>query len=433
MYWNKERETMSRDEMRALQGAKLADCVKRVYENVPVYQKKFDEAGIQPGDIRSLDDITKLPFTDKYELAENYPYGFFAVPMRDIVRIQASSGTTGKQKVLGYTRNDLKLWGEVMARTLTAGGATADDIVHVSYGYGLFTGGLGAHAGAEEIGATVVPVSTGNTKRQIQILRDFGCTAICCTPSYALYIAETLAKMGLGPDDISLKYGFFGAEPWTENMRQEIERSLGIRAYDIFGLTEMIGPGVAFECDAHAGLHVNEDHFIPEIIDPETCEPLPDGTPGELVFSSVTKEGMPLLRYRTRDICTITHETCACGRTLARMSKPKGRTDDMLIVRGVNVFPSQIEAVLLDMDETFPYYMIFGDRVGALDTMEIELELRDGYPFDQVRRLQELSQRIKSAVESSLGIAANIRLVPVGTIERSEGKAKHVVDKRNLK
>ena len=304
------------------------------------------------------------------------PTAFFAVPMRDIVRIQASSGTTGKQKVLGYTRNDLDLWGEVMARTLTAGGATSEDIVHVSYGYGLFTGGLGAHTGAETIGATVVPVSTGNTKRQIQILRDFGCTAICCTPSYALYIAETLAKMGLGPDDISLKYGFFGAEPWTENMRQEIERALGIRAYDIFGLTEMIGPGVAFECDAHSGLHVNEDHFIPEIIDPDTCEPLPDGTPGELVFSSVSKEGMPLLRYRTRDICTITHETCACGRTL-RAHVEACRTYRRYAHRPRRErIPSQIEAVLLDIGETSPYYMIYIDRVGALDTMDIEVELR---------------------------------------------------------
>ena len=433
MFWNEKVETMSRDEMHALQGARLADCVKRVYENVPAYKKKFDEAGLLPGDIRTADDIRKIPFTDKFELAENYPYGFFAVPMHDIVRIQASSGTTGKQKVLGYTRGDLALWGEVMARTMTAGGATADDIIHISYGYGLFTGGLGAHNGAETIGATVVPVSTGNTKRQIQILRDFKCTALCCTPSYAIYIGETLAKMGLGPKDISLKRGFFGAEPWTENMRQEIERSLGICAYDIFGLTEMVGPGVAFECDAHGGLHVNEDHFIPEIIDPDTFEPVPDGTPGELVFSSVTKQGMPLLRYRTRDICSITHEKCACGRTLARMSKPAGRTDDMLIIRGVNVFPSQIEAVLLDIDETSPYYMIYVDRVGALDTMDIEVELRDGYPFDQVRRLQALSARIKSAVESTLGIAANIRLVPVGTIARSEGKAKHVVDNRSLK
>lgn len=431
-YWNEHIETISREELRALQSERLVNCVKRVYENVPAYKKKFDAIGLLPGDIKSIDDLPKLPFTDKYELAENYPYGLFAVPMRDIVRIQASSGTTGKQKVLGYTKNDLALWGEVMARTMTAGGATDEDIVHISYGYGLFTGGLGAHNGAETIGATVVPVSTGNTQRQIQILRDFGCTTICCTPSYALYIAETLAKMGLGPEDISLKRGFFGAEPWTENMRQEIQRSLGVKAYDIFGMTEMIGPGVAFECDEQCGLHVNEDHFVPEIIDPDTCLPVPDGTPGELVFSSISREGMPLLRYRTRDICTITHEKCACGRTLARMSKPAGRTDDMLIIRGVNVFPSQIEAVLLDIEEASPYYMIYVDRVGVLDTMDIEVELREGFPFDQVRSLQKLSSRIKHAVESTLGISANIRLVPVGTITRSEGKAKHVVDNRKL-
>ena len=431
MYWNKECETMSREEMRALQGAKLADCVKRVYENVPAYKKKFDAAGILPGDIKTIDDITKLPFTDKYELAENYPYGFFAVPMRDIVRIQASSGTTGKQKVLGYTRNDLKLWGEVMARTMTAGGATAEDIIHVSYGYGLFTGGLGAHTGAETIGATVVPVSTGNTKRQIQILRDFGCTTICCTPSYALYIAETLAKMGLGPEDISLKRGFFGAEPWTENMRQEIERSLGLKAYDIFGLTEMIGPGVAFECEAQSGMHINEDHFYAEIIDPDTGEVLPEGEKGELVFTSLDKRAFPLLRYRTRDICMLKREQCPCGRTHIKMCKPMGRSDDMLIIRGVNVFPSQIEAVLLSEGYS-PNYQIVVDRVNNTDTFDVNVELTAGQFSDKVSETQAREKALEAALRTMLGIGPKVHLVTPQTIARSEGKAVRVIDRRKL-
>ncbi|NLD88389.1 MAG: phenylacetate--CoA ligase [Clostridiales bacterium] len=432
MYYSKRIETMSRDELSALQSERLVNCVKRVYENVDTYKRKFDEASIQPGDIKSIEDISRLPFTYKQDLRDNYPFGLFAVPMEQVIRVHASSGTTGKQTVVGYTNNDIDIWSQCMARTFAAGGVSSSDIIHISYGYGLFTGGLGAHYGSEKLGATTVPVSVGNTKRQIQILRDFGCTSICCTPSYIIYIAETLESMGLTKDDISLRRGFLGAEPWTDNMRRSIEDRLGIKAFDIYGLSEIMGPGVAFECDEQHWLHVNEDHFYPEIIDPETLEVLPDNTEGELVFTCMTKEALPLIRYRTRDISKISHENCSCGRIFVRMSKPAGRTDDMLIIRGVNVFPSQIESVLLEIPQVSPYYLIVVDRVGVLDTIEISVEIKEGLFFDEVRAIESLKKQIKNAVESTLGIAAQIKLVPPRTLERSEGKSKHVIDNRAL-
>ncbi|MEA4823244.1 MAG: phenylacetate--CoA ligase [Clostridiaceae bacterium] len=433
MYWEPQYETLSRDELSALQSECLVKCVKYVYERVAPYRKKMDDAGVCPDDIRTIEDLPKLPFTDKYDFAANYPYGMFAVPHEEIVELHASSGTTGKQKVVGYTRADLDLWSDMMARTFTAGNLTKRDIMHVSYGYGLFTGGMGAHYGAQRVGATTVPVGTGNTMRQIQILRDFGCTAICCTPSYMIYIAETLEQMGVTPGEIKLERGFLGAEPWTPAMRNEIERRLRIRTYDIYGLTEVIGPGVAYECDERTGLHVNEDHFYPEILDPDTLLPVADGVQGELAFTCFTKECFPLLRYRTRDLCTITHEKCACGRTLARISKPVGRSDDMLIIRGVNVFPSQIEAVLLELPETSPYYALIVDRVGALDTMEIQVELAETAPIDEVRAMENLSKKLRANIESTLGVAAQIKLLPPRTLPRVEGKAKRVEDRRNLK
>ncbi len=431
MVWDKN-EQLSRDEMRDLQGKRLKETITRVYRSVAPYRKKMDEAGVTPDDIQTVDDLKKLPFTYKQDLRDNYPFGLFAVPMDDVVRIHASSGTTGKQTVVGYTRNDLALWGEVMARTFTAGGVTKKDIGHISYGYGLFTGGLGAHGGSETIGCATVPVSTGNTNRQIQILRDFGCSFICCTPSYALYIAETLEQMGVDPAALPLRVGFFGAEPWTENMRREIENRLKITTRDIYGLSEIIGPGVSFECECQNGLHVNEDHFIPEIIDPETGEVLPEGSAGELVFTCITKEALPLIRYRTRDVSRLQTAPCACGRTLVKMMKPAGRTDDMLIIRGVNVFPSQVESVLLEFSAAAPYYLLVVDRVGNLDTLEIQVELTEEAFSDQVRQLEKLGKDIRRSIESTLGIAAQVKLVEPRTLPRSEGKAKHILDKRAL-
>ncbi len=418
--------------MRDLQGRRLKEAITRVYRSVAPYRKKMDEAGVTPDDIQTVDDLKKLPFTYKQDLRDNYPFGLFAVPMDDVVRIHASSGTTGKQTVVGYTRNDLALWGEVMARTFTAGGVTKKDIGHISYGYGLFTGGLGAHGGSETIGCATVPVSTGNTTRQIQILRDFGCSFICCTPSYALYIAETLEQQGVDPASLPLRVGFFGAEPWTENMRHEIENRLKITTRDIYGLSEIIGPGVSFECECQNGLHVNEDHFIPEIIDPETGEVLPEGSAGELVFTCITKEALPLIRYRTRDVSRLQTTPCACGRTLVKMMKPAGRTDDMLIIRGVNVFPSQVESVLLEFSAAAPYYLLVVDRVGNLDTLEIQVELTEEAFSDQVRQLEKLGKDIRRSIESTLGIAAQVKLVEPRTLPRSEGKAKHILDKRAL-
>ena len=431
-YYSPEIETAPREKIVALQNERLAATVRRVYENVPFYRSKMEQAGVTPDDIRTIDDLRKLPFSYKQDLRDTYPYGLFAVPMKDVVRLHASSGTTGKQIVVGYTRNDLDVWDECVARALTAAGCTDEDIVHVSYGYGLFTGGLGADGGAKRIGATAVPVSSGNTQRQVTILKDFGSTILCCTPSYALHIAEVLYASGYTKDDIKLKAGVFGAEPWTNEMRRKIEEMLGLTAYDIYGLTEIIGPGVAFECKEQTGMHVNEDHFIVEVIDPDTGEVLPEGTQGELVFTCITKEAFPILRYRTRDIGVITRGKCSCGRTLVKMTKPRGRTDDMLIIRGVNVFPSQVEAVLLELGDTAPHYMLIVDRVDNLDTLEIQVEMKEDMEFDAVRLVEETEAKIKAAVASTLGISAKVTLLPPKSLARSEGKAVHVIDKRKI-
>lgn len=429
-YWNKEIETAPRMEMEALQSYRLSRTVRHVYENVPFYKKLFDEHGVTPDDIQSVKDLHKLPFTLKTDLRDNYPYGLFAVPMEQVVRIHASSGTTGKQTVVGYTEYDIDVWAECAARALTAVGGTNKDFIHVSYGYGLFTGGMGMHYGAEKMHATAIPASTGNTKRQITIMQDFGSSILCCTPSYAMYLGETMEEMGLTSEDIHLKAGLFGAEPWSEEMRKEIEAKLGIRAYDIYGLSEIMGPGVSFECESQTGMHINEDHFIPEIIDPVTLEPLPDGEQGELVFTCITKQALPLIRYRTKDIVRLTREKCSCGRTLVKMTKVMGRSDDMLIIRGVNVFPSQVESVLLDIAGVAPHYQMIVDRHNNLDTLEILVEMSPDFPFDAVRMIEEKEHEIKTAVESLLGIAARIRLVGPKAIERSEGKAKRVIDNR---
>ena len=418
-------------EIRALQSYRLSRTVRRVYENVPFYRKKFDELGIKPDDIKSVDDLPKLPFTYKQDLRDNYPYGLFAAPMDEVVRIHASSGTTGKQTVVGYTQNDLDMWAECAGRALTAAGGDSSDFVHVSYGYGLFTGGLGLHDGAGRIGASVIPASTRNTKRQLQIFKDFHSTILCCTPSYALFLGEARRDAGIPLSEISLKAGVFGAEPWTDEMRRKIEELLGIRAYDIYGLSEITGPGVAYECSEQTGMHINEDFFIAEIIDPETGEVLPEGEKGELVFTTITKEALPLIRYRTRDITMLTREPCSCGRSFVKMKKVMGRSDDMLIIRGINVFPSQVEAVLLELGMQ-PHYMLVVDRVNNLDTLEIQVEMDEGMQIDAVRMIEQKENQIAKAVESTLNITAKIRLVSPKTIERSEGKAKRVIDKRSL-
>ena len=431
-FWDQKSECMSRDQLHSIQSERLIKLVKRVYTNVPYYREKMHAKGLVPEDIRSVEDLEKLPFTTKQDLRETYPYGLFASPQEEIVRVHASSGTTGKQIVVGYTQNDIALWSELMARCLTIAGATNTSKIQVSYGYGLFTGGLGAHYGSERIGAMTIPTSSGNTARQITTMKDFGTNILCCTPSYALFLAETMEDMGMTPADLQLKAGVFGAEPWTESMRNEIENRLGIDAFDIYGLSEIMGPGVSIDCEQKNGLHVWEDHFIPEIINPDTCEVMPANTNGELVFTTLTKEGFPLIRYRTRDVSSLNYDKCACGRTAVRMAKPSGRTDDMLIIRGVNVFPSQIESVLLDMGETAPHYMIVVDRVGTLDTMEIQVELNADMVSDEVKKIEDLEKRIKRNIESILGLAAKITLVESKTIQRSEGKAKRVIDKRNL-
>ncbi len=430
-YWDENIETAPRTELESLQSYRLSVTVRHVYENVPFYKELFDKHGVKPEDIKTVKDLVKLPFTIKQDLRDTYPYGLFAVDMEKVVRIHASSGTTGKQTVVGYTENDINIWAEITARALTAAGTKPKDFVHVSYGYGLFTGGMGMHYGAEKVKATAIPASVGNTKRQIQIMQDFGSSILCCTPSYALFMAETMEEMGIDKNSLKLKSGIFGAEPWTEEMRKEIEYKLGIKAYDIYGLSEIMGPGVAYECSEQTGLHINEDHFIPEIIDPVTLEVLPDGEQGELVFTCITKEALPLIRYRTKDIAILTREKCSCGRTLVKMTKPMGRSDDMLIIRGVNVFPSQIESVLLDIKEIAPHYQIIVDRINNLDSLQILVEMSQDMAFDAVRLVEEKEHEIKIAVESTLGIAATIKLVEPKTIERSEGKAKRVIDKRN--
>ncbi len=431
-YFSPEIETAPRSELEHLQSYRLSRTVRRMYDNVPTYRQRMDEAGIKPEDIKSIHDLHKLPFTYKQDLRDNYPYGMFAVKPEDLVRIHASSGTTGKQTVVGYTKHDIDIWSESVARALVAIGAERNDFIHVSYGYGLFTGGLGLHYGAELMGATVIPASSGNTARQIQIFQDFGSSILCCTPSYALYIADVMKQNGIDPKSLNLKAGFFGAEPWTEQMRAEIESRLGIKAYDIYGLSEIAGPGVAFDCECQCGMHVNEDHFVIEIIDPDTCEVLPDGELGEVVFTCISKEALPLIRYRTHDLATITHEPCKCGRTLVRMSKPAGRSDDMLIIRGVNVFPSQIESVLLAEGNAEPHYKIIVDRVNNHDIMEILVELPGEMFTDNVKGLEAHQKKMQARMESTLGISPKITFVEPRTIERSEGKAKRVEDRRKL-
>lgn len=431
MIWNETKECMSRDEMTVLQSARLVKTVDRVYHNVPFYRKKMQQLGIEPGDIRGIEDLSKLPFTTKNDLRDNYPFGLFAVPQSEIVRVHASSGTTGKATVVGYTRRDLEIWSECVARALSMAGVTRDDVIQVAYGYGLFTGGLGAHGGAEKLGAMVVPMSTGNTKKLTTMMKDFGVTAIACTPSYLLHIAETLEEAGDIPH-IKLKAAVCGAEPWTENMRKQIESKLHINAHDIYGLSEVMGPGVACDCRFHKGLHVYEDHFLPEIIDPDTLAPLPAGETGELVFTTITKEGLPLLRYRTRDLTSIDYTPCECGRTLARISRFKGRSDDMLIIRGVNVFPSQIEAALLEMGETTPHYMMVVDRVNNLDTLEVQVEVEERFFSDEIKELEKLTKKIATVIQHAIGLAVKVKLVEPKSIERSMGKAVHVIDKRKL-
>ncbi|MBQ1986036.1 MAG: phenylacetate--CoA ligase, partial [Clostridia bacterium] len=405
--------------------------VRRCYENVPLYRARFDEMGLKPEDIESIDDITKLPVTYKTDLRDTYPFGMIAVPREELQRVHASSGTTGKQTVVAYTKNDLDVWATCAARSIVGIGGKKSDFVHVSYGYGLFTGGLGLHYGAEKLGATAIPVSSGNTARQVQILQDYESDILCCTPSYAMFIGETIRDQGIDPKSLKVRAGIFGAEPWTEEMRREIEKLLAIKAYDIYGLSEIAGPGVACECTEQSGMHVNEDYFYPEIIDPDTGEQLPDGEFGELVFTCIGKEALPLIRYRTRDICSLTREKCKCGRTLVRMGKPRGRTDDMLIIRGINVFPSQIESVLLDLGMD-PNYQIVVDRQNNLDTMEVQVEMNENMFSDTIRDLEKIKKKIANALQSTLNIAARITLLEPKSIQRSEGKAKRVIDKRKV-
>ncbi|HHX26846.1 MAG TPA: phenylacetate--CoA ligase [Firmicutes bacterium] len=432
MIWSPEYECMSRERLEELQIKRLQTTLRRVRDRVPFYRDRLHAAGIKPEDIRSLTDLRRIPFTTKEDLRANYPFGLFAVPVDEVMRIHASSGTTGKMTVVGYTKGDISVWAEVMARALASTGVTAKDLIHIAYGYGLFTGGLGVHYGGELLGATVVPVSGGNTKRQLQIMRDFGTTVLACTPSYALYMAEAAKDEGVDIDSLQLRVGILGAEPWSENMRHEIEEKLGIEAYDIYGMSEIIGPGVAIECPEHEGLHVFEDHFLVEVIHPDTGESLPPGSKGELVFTSLTKEAFPIIRYRTRDISILNYGPCACGRTHARMHRVLGRTDDMLVVRGVNVFPSQIESALLDISGTEPHYLIVADRRNNLDELEIWVEVSDELFSDQVKRLEDLGKRIKSSIEGTLGISVRVKLVEPRTIPRSEGKAKRVVDRREV-
>ena len=433
MYWDKERETMPRPKLEALQLARLQTKVREVYERVPFYRQEIRKRGLTPDSIRSLEDIRKLPLTSKADFRDNYPYGLFAVPRSEVVRVHASSGTTGKPTVVGYTRGDVELWADLMARALVCGGVTPSDVVQNAYGYGLFTGGLGIHYGAERVGCTVIPMSGGNVKRQIMLMQDLGSTVLCATPSFALYLGETAKEVGVDPSNLNLRVGFFGAEPWSYQMRVEIEEKLGLRALDIYGLSEVIGPGVAEECECQAGLHIFEDHFYPEVIDPVTGEPLPDGERGELVFTTLTKEALPVLRYRTRDITALHREPCECGRTLVRMEKVTGRTDDMLIVRGVNVFPSQIESVLLEVEGVQPHYQILVDRARhSLDEIEIWVEVSEAVFSDELRKLEALERAVRAEIESVLGIRATVKLVEPKTIQRSEGKANRVIDRRTI-
>ena len=431
MIWNETKECMSRDELTALQSKRLVKLVDYVYHNVEFYRKKMQALGMLPGDIKSIEDIVKLPFTTKDDLRDNYPFGLFAVPHSEICRVHASSGTTGKATVVGYTRRDIDIWAECVARCMTMAGVTRQDIVQIAYGYGLFTGGLGAHYGAEKIGAMVVPMSTGNSKKLTTMMLDFGATAIACTPSYLLHLTELLESEDK-IKDLKLKYAICGAEPWTEKMHKDIEERLHIRAHDIYGLSEVMGPGVACDCEFHKGLHVCEDHFYPEILDSATLTQKKAGETGELAFTTLTKEGLPLIRYRTKDLTSIDYATCDCGRTSARISRFKGRVDDMLIIRGVNVFPSQVEAALVDVEEVSPHYMIIVDRVNNLDTLEIQVEVNPKYYTDEIRVLESLNKKIAHVLSQALGLNPKVKIVEPNTLVRSEGKAVHVVDKRKL-
>jgi len=432
MIWSKE-ESLPRKELEELQLAKLKAVCRRVYDRVPFYKKKFDELGIKPGHIKSLGEIRNLPFTVKDDLRDNYPYGMFATPMNEVVRVHASSGTTGKPTVVGYTRKDIDTWSDLIARCLASAGAHKGDIIHNAYGYGLFTGGLGFHYGAEKLGATVIPVSGGNTQRQILIMKDFGSTVLTCTPSYALYLADVAAEQGVDIKKLKLRVGIHGAEPWSERMRDEIEKRVGIDALDIYGLSEVIGPGVSCECiETKHGLHVYEDHFLVEVIDPESGATVAPGEQGELVFTTLSKEAFPLIRYRTKDLSRLDTEPCKCGRTCHRMSRITGRTDDMLIIRGVNVFPSQIEHVLLNIEGLEPHYMIIVDRKGALDELEVQVEVSDKIFSDQMKKLDQLRDKLEYDLKDFLGVNAKVTLVEPKTIQRSEGKAKRVTDKRKL-
>ena len=432
MIWNERMECMDRDELREIQSIRLKKTVDYVYHNTPFYRKKFQEMGLLPGDIKGIEDISKLPFTDKLDLRDNYPFGLAAVPMSQIVRIHASSGTTGKSVVVLYTRKDLATWTESISRAFTAYGCDKTDIFQVAYGYGLFTGGLGAHDGATNIGASVIPISSGNTQKQITLMHDFGTSTLCCTPSYALFLAEEMKESGYPRGEFNLKRGAFGAEPWTEHMRKELEDNLGIKAYDIYGLSEIAGPGVGYECEFQHGTHLNEDYYYPEIVDPKTSEPLPEGQLGELCFTHLTKEGMPLLRYRTHDLTALHYDKCSCGRTFVRMDRILGRCDDMLIIRGVNVFPTQIEAVILSLKEFEPHYQLTVGRENNTDTMELKVEVREEYYTDEMSQMVALQQKLKNELRSVIGLGFNVKLAEPKSIERSTGKAKRVTDTRKI-
>ncbi|MCG8641028.1 MAG: phenylacetate--CoA ligase [Desulfobacterales bacterium] len=433
LFWEEEIETLPRVGLESIQLKRLQQLVARVYQTVKPYRAKMEAAGVTPDDINSLTDLHKLPFTVKDDLRDNYPFGLFSVPLDEVVRVHASSGTTGKSTVVGYTRQDIELWASIMARALTCAGAHKEDMVHNAYGYGLFTGGLGAHYGAERLGATVIPVSGGNSKRQITIMKDFGSTVLLSTPSYALNLADAMDAVNVDPTSLSLRVGIFGAEPWSDNMREEVERKLNLKAVDIYGLSEVMGPGVAMEClETEKGMHIFEDHFLPEIIDPDTGQVLPPGEKGELVFTTLTKEAFPIIRYRTRDISRLIYDTCKCGRTLVRMEKVTGRTDDMLIIRGVNVFPSQVEHVLMGIDGVEPHYQIVVDREGKLDTMQVQVEVSGNLFSDEIRMLEKMTRKIQADIKDMLGVTCKVTLVEPKTIQRSEGKAQRVVDNRRI-
>ncbi|ADW16276.1 phenylacetate-CoA ligase [Desulfobulbus propionicus DSM 2032] len=432
MYWEPERECMAREDLEQLQLERLQATLYRVGTHVPFYKKKFEQLKFNYDDIRSLEDVRRLPFTEKQDLRDNYPYGLFAVPLRDVVRVHSSSGTSGQATVVGYTRNDIRTWSNLVARIITAAGVTKNDVIQIAFGYGLFTGGFGLHYGAELIGASVIPISAGNTKRQIQIMQDFKTTALVCTPSYALVLADTMMEMGINPNGLSLRYGLFGGEPWSEAMRQEIHQKLGIVATDNYGLSEVMGPGVAGECLECRGLHINEDHFLLEILDPATLEPVPEGEVGELVITTLTKEAFPMVRYRTRDLTRFIPGTCACGRTMKRMERVMGRSDDMLIIKGVNVFPMQIEKVLFEVEGTEPHYQILVERENHADKITVLVEVVESIFFDEMKKQRMVIDRIKSRLASEVGISVEVKLVEEKTLERSEGKAKRVIDRRKL-